>query len=71
MTLGEFKEFTKDIPDDAEFEMQIEDIVNEDFFNVKADVAIDCTHFFINGKRNSKFTIVFFEEGSEDDGGGQ
>lgn len=46
MTLGEFKEFTKDIPDDAEFEMQIEDIVNEDFFNVKADAAIDCTHFF-------------------------
>lgn len=70
MTLGEFKEFTKDIPDDAEFEMQIDDgsyIVNE----VKADAAIECTHFFINGKRNSKFKIVFFEEGSEDDGGGQ
>ncbi len=70
MTLGEFKEFTKDIPDDAEFEMQIEDgsyIGNE----VKADAAIECTHFFINGKRSSTFKIIFFEEGSEDNGGGQ
>lgn len=71
MTLGEFREFTKDLPDSTELEMQMDDIINEEFFNVKADAVVESTQFYYHGTKTSTYKIVFYEEDSEEDGGGQ
>lgn len=71
MKLGEFRELTKNVPDEAEMQTQLYDYCNDEFFTVKADAALKTTQFYDGGKRLFAYEVVIFEEDSEEDGGGQ
>lgn len=70
MTLKDLMQLLDGMPENSEILIEQDDDIYGPF-TVKADVATEIRHYLIDGAIVKAGKIIFFEEDSEEDGGGQ